>query len=356
MLGDPRTLLKVTMVRIKEDIESGGVFTETGPYGQLGAVRLPDGYRDPYAHLTSAYPWTMTETGGFIPAHRRESWWQARIKTTEIDSIVFDVDGLLVNSEPLILMTIFECAKSLLKEEHQRRFSEHASNIKRHCFGRSDEDMSFALFKYLSGKLPQFHQEQMLREEFHSFSEDQFNDYFRVEREPTYIRLCEAGLAQPMPGAAEFVEACYLQFGPLAINTGSPEVLSSPMLDAAFKGVIDLERIFPSHLRTYVSDLERGKPEPDGYVRASVLLNQPRERLIAVVDRGNDAISALRAGYAKVVVVPENMDFTPLGRDGVKEKYSVARFLDSLGATEGEKREMANKVVIIGSLAMANLM
>ena len=336
-------------------MEKENVFGAKGPYGQIGPASLPAPFDDEWQQSSCATPWTMNGSGFFEQAHQRVESWKIAVDTSHIDSIVFDVDGLLVNSEPLILLTIFEGAKSLLKPEFIDEFSNHAENIKKHCFGRSDEDMSYELFKYLMGRLPEFHTTQMLRDEFTSFSEQEFNEHFKTVREPTYIKLCEEGYAQPMPGAVEFIQACHQRFGQLAINTGSPEVLSRPMLEAAFDGILDLDTIFPHEKRTYVSDLEKGKPEPDGYVRASVRLNMRRERLMAVVDRGNDAISALRAGYAAVIVIPENMDFTQLGHEGTKAKHSVAKYLDGLDVPTTKKQEIASKITIAGSLAMLHL-
>jgi beta-phosphoglucomutase-like phosphatase (HAD superfamily) len=337
------------------------VETSKGKFGQLGSPFLPEKKPRFDEDVSCATPWTMNGEGAFELASKSyRSEGQVVIPCEGFESVVFDVDGLLVNSEPLILLAILETAESLVADAHKREFASHADKIKSHCFGRSDEEMSRELYKYLGAELPDLNSDNLLQDEIKEMGEDKFIPFFARAREKMIIGLCKEGVARPMAGAESFVEACYKKFGELALNTGSPENLSKPMLEAAFSdSEIDIETVFPPVRRTYVSDLSRGKPEPDGYIRAAGRLglrrknrNDPyRERLMAVVDRGNDAISALRAGYGRIIVVPENMDITQMGPNGTKEKYSVSKYLASLDISEDEKQQLAQRIIIVSSLA-----
>lgn len=256
-------------------------------------------------------------------------------------SIVFDVDGTLVCSEPVIQRTILSTVQNYLTHEARGVFDSHVPSIRSECFGYSEDIFTSKLFSYLASR-------SMLVKEFSEMDTPTFFRRFSEDRQVQYIGFCEEGLVKPMPGAVEFVVEAFNNFGALAINTGSPQILSAPMLQQVFKGLLDIERIFPHHLRTYVSDLPQGlgKPNPDGYLRAARLLGIPPWELGAVVDRGNDCISALRAGYKKVVIVPEDNDRAPL--DAPSGKHSLVQFFAGFPASERE--QIKQRVLIIDSL------
>ncbi len=256
-------------------------------------------------------------------------------------SIVFDVDGTLVRSEPIIQRTILTTVQGYLTPGALRDFESHIAPIKAECFGYSEDIFSAKLLAYLSSR-------SMLQAELAALDEASFFQRFSEDRYTLYVRFCEQGLVTPMPGAVDFVRECFRRYGALAINTGSHEIHSSPMLRLVFKNHLDLEQVFPHRLRTFVNNLPHGtgKPNPDGYLRAAQLLQISPWQLGAVVDRGNDCISALRAGYRVVFLVPEDGDRKPL--EAPRGKHSLVQFFSSL--PESERESMKARVIILDSL------
>jgi beta-phosphoglucomutase-like phosphatase (HAD superfamily) len=261
-------------------------------------------------------------------------------------SLVFDVDGTLVCSEPIIQRTILTTVVKYLTPEAALEFDSHISTIRSELFGYSEDIFTAKLFSYLCSR-------SMLVQQIARLDSAAFFQLFSNDRQEQYIRFCQQGLATPMPGVVPFVQEAYERFGALALNTGSPDILARPMLQHVFNGLLDTDCIFPHRLRTYVNDLPLGlgKPNPDGYLRASRLLGIPPWELGAVVDRGNDCISALRAGYRKVVLVPENRDRAPL--DAATGKHSLVQFLSSV--PEIDRAALHARVMIIDSLSDIDL-
>lgn len=259
----------------------------------------------------------------------------------ECRSIVFDVDGTLVLSEPVIQRTIFEALQSYLTPQAKRDFDLHRVNIARECFGNSEDIFCIKLFEYLTTR-------GVLLDRYLRMDSREFAIDFTEHRGEIYRGFFEQGLIKPMPGAVSFVEAAYQLFGELALNTASPNNLTGPMLRHAFKEHLDIDRIFPDRLRTYITDLPQGfgKPQPDGYIRAARLLGIAPWDLAAVVDRGNDCISALRAGYRRVLIVPEDNDRSPL--EAPSGKHSLVQFF--AGYPSAEAIQLKERVVIVNSL------
>jgi beta-phosphoglucomutase-like phosphatase (HAD superfamily) len=259
----------------------------------------------------------------------------------ECRSIVFDVDGTLVLSEPIIQRTIFEVLGGFLTPEAKADFELHRVNIAKECFGNSEDIFCIKLLEYLSAR-------RLLLDRYLGMDSKEFALEFTEARIHRYLVFAEQGSIRPMPGVVPFVKAAFQRFGALALNTASPAKLSAPMLQIVFKGLLDIEDIFPHRLRTYIHDLPHGfgKPQPDGYLRAARLLGIAPWDLAAVVDRGNDCISALRAGYRRVVVVPEDNDRAPL--EAASGKHSLVEFFAGYPSSEAE--ELKKKVLIVNSL------
>jgi len=267
------------------------------------------------------------------------------IDTRVSKSIVFDVDGTLLNSEPMIRSVAFEVMRTYLTSDAGRIFEEHISPITAQCFGNSEDIFCAKVISYLR-------EHALASSRAASMSNEEFLHKFTGDRTALYLEYCAAGKIKPMPGAVQLVRNAFERFGPLAINTGSPEMLSYPMLVSAFRDHFDVDVVFPKGLRTFVTDLANGfgKPNPDGYIRAARLLGHAPWDLMAVVDRGNDCISALRAQYQNVLVVPEDGDIGPLmapagkhsllaflethpvvARDEIRRRYKVVSSLEAVG-------------------------
>ncbi len=98
-----------------------------------------------------------------------------------------------------------------------------------------------------------------------------------------------------LPGAVESVLRMANRYE-VAVASSSPRVL----IDAAVSA-LGLAGVFRATVST--EEVERGKPAPDGFLRAAELLGVEPGLCLAVEDSTNGVLSALTAGM-KVVTVP----------------------------------------------------
>ncbi|SDL33109.1 HAD family hydrolase [Tessaracoccus oleiagri] len=123
---------------------------------------------------------------------------------------------------------------------------------------------------------------------------------------------------QLMPGAVEAVKRMAERY-PIAIVSSSPRLLIETATEVM--GVADLLRATVS-----TEEVDRGKPAPDGYLRACELLGVRPGHTLAVEDTHNGILSALNAGL-EVVAVPGR--FHPPGPQ-ILERTTVIPNLDEL--------------------------
>ena len=207
-----------------------------------------------------------------------------------IDAVVFDLDGLLIETEEL-----WDEVREALARERGGRWSESAQ---RDMMGMSSPEWS----RYM-------HETVGLTE-----SPEEINDLV-VERMAERYRS-ELPL---LPGAVEAVEriaACW----PLGVASSSNRALIDLVLELS-----GLARLF----RTTVSSEEvaRGKPAPDVYLEAARRLGVDPARTAAVEDSEAGIRSAAAAGM-RVVAIP-NRSFPPSG-DALAAAHVVLASLDEL--------------------------
>ncbi len=99
-----------------------------------------------------------------------------------------------------------------------------------------------------------------------------------------------------LPGAVEAVRRM-AELCPVAIASSSPRLL----IDAAVE-VMGLTDVLTATVST--EEVARGKPSPDGYLRACELLGADPRLSIAVEDAPNGLLSALAAGMTVIAVPP----------------------------------------------------
>lgn len=99
-----------------------------------------------------------------------------------------------------------------------------------------------------------------------------------------------------LPGAVEAVRRMARHYR-LALASSSPRIL----IDAATEG-LGIADLLEATVST--EEVERGKPEPDGFLRAAELLGVEPSRCVAVEDSENGILSALNAGMTVLTVPP----------------------------------------------------
>jgi HAD superfamily hydrolase (TIGR01509 family) len=207
-----------------------------------------------------------------------------------IEAVVFDLDGVLVDSEP-----VWEEVRRGVVEEFGGRWLPDAQ---RRMMGMSTPEWARYLSADLGVDLPS-------------------DEVARTVVDRVAARY-DAHLPL-LPGAAEAVRRIAGRW-PLALATSSPRSLAAHVLKQA--GVADR---FGAVVST--EDLRRGKPAPDVYLAAAQGLGVPAERCAAVEDSTNGMRSALAAG-SRVVALPR--DRYPVDSDVLARADLVLSGLDGL--------------------------
>jgi HAD superfamily hydrolase (TIGR01509 family) len=183
-----------------------------------------------------------------------------------IEAVVFDLDGVLVDSEP-----VWEQVRRQVVAEHGGQWLPDAQ---RRLMGMSTGEWARYLSQDLGVGLPPPAVAATV-----------------IERMQTRYRE-----AVPlMPGAAEAVRRLAARW-PLGLASSSPPVLIGAVLDGA-----GLRECFTATLST--EQVSRGKPAPDIYLAVTGLLGFPPEACAAVEDSTNGLRSAAAAGL-EVIAVP----------------------------------------------------
>lgn len=207
-----------------------------------------------------------------------------------LDAVVFDLDGVLIDSE-----AVWDAAREELVRERGGRWHDGAQ---RDMMGMSSPEWS----RYL-------HEELGLAE-----SPEELND--------EVVRRMAARYRERLPlvpGAAAAVERLAARW-PLGLASSS----NRPLIDLAL-GLSGLDR----HFRVTVSSEEvgRGKPSPDVYLEAVRRLGVEPARAAAVEDSHNGILSAKAAGM-RVIALP-NPAFPPRA-EALAAADVVLRAIDEL--------------------------
>jgi HAD superfamily hydrolase (TIGR01509 family) len=183
-----------------------------------------------------------------------------------IEAVVFDLDGVLVDSEP-----VWEQVRRQVVAEHGGTW---AADAQQRLMGMSTAEWARYLSQDLGVGLPP--------ETVGSLVIDQ-------------MRACYKAKVPVMPGAAGAVRRLAAKW-PLGLASSSPPVL----IDAVLTGM-GLRDCFAITMST--QQVARGKPAPDIYLAVTSQLGHPPQRCAAVEDSANGIRSAAAAGLA-VIAVP----------------------------------------------------
>lgn len=181
-------------------------------------------------------------------------------------SLIFDMDGLLVDSEPLWQASEQAFARA--------RGGEWTDAMYRACIGQG-----IGRIVHIMGELL-------------GFAVDEARDVRELED----LFIARIGALEMKPGALAFVTAARGRL-PVGLASSSPRRLIDATLERF--GITD-------HFDVTVSGQEvpRAKPFPDVYLRAAELLSVPARDCVALEDSRTGARAAREAGMT-VIAVPE---------------------------------------------------
>jgi HAD superfamily hydrolase (TIGR01509 family) len=191
---------------------------------------------------------------------------------SEIDAVVFDLDGLLLDTEQ-----VWDEVREALVRERGGRWHDRAQAD---MMGMSSHEWSRYLHEDLGLPEPPEELNRLVVERM----EERYRDGLPV-----------------IDGAVDAVRRMAERW-PLGLASSS----NRPLIDLALElmGVADLFRATVSS-----EEVERGKPAPDVYLEAARRLGVPPERTAAVEDSAR-GIRAAKAAGVRVVAIP-NRHFPP---------------------------------------------
>jgi HAD superfamily hydrolase (TIGR01509 family) len=214
-----------------------------------------------------------------------------------IQAVVFDLDGLLVDSEPMWFRArceIFQRFDLAWTEADQKK-----------QMGVSTAMWADYIAQKLQGKLS--------REEIINESLSKMAFYY------------QAGEVRIMPGAREALEYCAGKYK-LGLASGSPRLL----IDAALSGA-NWRHLFPEIVSS--DEVNHGKPAPDVYFEVMKRMGVEAAATVVVEDSGGGILAGKAAG-AKVIAVP-NPQMMP-APEALRQADAVIDSLFSLARTVEE--------------------
>lgn len=182
------------------------------------------------------------------------------MSTREISAVVFDLDGLLVDSEPL---------QAWAWDAYARQFGTTLrDDVLARMLGLRAVDASRIFVELLDLPVAP--------------------DVAMRERDELFLAAVPGRIAAHR-GAVELVTALRERDVPLALATsGHRRYVDLALASAGLAGTFDAE--------VTGDQVERGKPNPDIYLRAAELLSTPPEHCLALEDAPNGVQAALAAG------------------------------------------------------------
>ncbi len=215
-----------------------------------------------------------------------------------IEAVVFDLDGVIVDSEH-----VWDAAREALARERGGRWHEKAQQD---MMGMSSVEWSCYMHERLGLKDPP------------------------EEISATVVRRLEATYREELPlidGAKEAV-AGLAERWPLGLASSSNRPVIDLVLDLS-----GLNRFFRATVSS--EEVARGKPSPDVYLEAARRLGLDPKQTAAIEDSRNGILSARAAGM-RVVAIP-NRRFPP-GEEALAEADVVLRSISELtpAAVEGD--------------------
>jgi len=187
-------------------------------------------------------------------------------KLTPLKAVVFDLDGLLFNTEELYC------------------------HVDEELLRRRGAEWTPELMYAMMGRPPAVALQTMIQ--WHNLSDTV--EQLRAESAEVFEAILDTQLA-PMPGAAQLLDALQAGGIPKAIGTSSPRpfvirVLSRFGFEASFDFILSEE------------DVTHGKPHPEVYLKAAERFGVEPAEMMVLEDSENGCLAAVRAGTFAVAV------------------------------------------------------
>lgn len=184
------------------------------------------------------------------------------------DAVIFDLDGTIVDSEPLHEQTFYQLFEELgHRDDHGIRFEEY--------LGTSDE----AVWRDF---LVRFPQPQGIGE-------------LLLLKQQRYLEVA-ASVRPVFPGVCDLVRSLAEHYQ-LGLASGSRHEVINAMLSMA-----DMDPHFPAHVRVSSQDVPQGKPDPRIFLRAAELLGVDPSRCCVIEDSVFGVTAANRAGMKSIAI------------------------------------------------------
>lgn len=214
----------------------------------------------------------------------------------KFSAVIFDLDGTLVDSEPLYLeadQKIFRPLGIIVEAEHKKPYT----GLSSHCFLadiKKQYDLSISVEELLTRKNAAYM--ELAQERTHVFPEMR-----------TFVRLLK--------------EHGY----PLAVASGSSKEVIDAVLEAA-----DLLTYFDVTLSS--SQVKKGKPAPDVFLEAARLLNTPPQACLVMEDSCYGVEAAKNAQISCIAIPPA--EAAPLADCFYKAELLFANGMDEFSASK----------------------
>jgi len=227
----------------------------------------------------------------------KKSFNKKRPDFRHIETVMFDLDGLLADTEELHVRAYHEVAKHLgiiLTDEYMHSF-----------IGLSTAENVKKIIRDF--KIQQFN----------------FNDIIKLRYE-NYYKIISCTPLYPMEGAGECLERVKIKGLKKGLVTSSLREHALGVLENIKKYSDGLQKLLSFDFMIFGDEIKHPKPSPDIYKQASLLANSIPSKCLALEDSEAGVISAKRAGM-KVIAVPnyhtrnQNFDLADMVLPSLKE-------------------------------------
>jgi HAD superfamily hydrolase (TIGR01509 family) len=178
-----------------------------------------------------------------------------------IKAVIFDLDGVLIDSEPLHCIADKQLLKDLGVETPEKYFDRFAGWTDSAMWGAIKSD--YRISKTI--------------------------DELKEMQVPIKLKLLRESDLKAIPGILDLLEAIKMEHLPIGIASSSPR----PFIEAVVEkiGVAQYPAIIVSG-----AEVERSKPEPDIFLKAARLLHVDPSECLVVEDSKSGTIAAKKAG------------------------------------------------------------